>query len=203
MTNRGDKMAVPHYDHPIVYHKYVVQYVIETDHLYEYLAYDRAEPALWPGSADSLLQAIIDFASERQDSSELALFPGGFYACPWQVFEGHVSEDCEDITVVPLDEWFDGARKLDEEIKKVYEEQPKLKILYVWTSKSATLSAEDIESLTETAITSSVVVLNGRIVKCRYSKPGERWTSPRDYIKKHNLAPCSTVIERIEIFEPI
>ena len=103
----GHSSDVPHYDHPIVYHKYVVQYVIETDHLYEYLAYDCTEPALWPGSADSLLQAIIDFASERQDSSEWVVFPGGFRATPWQVFDGHVSENCEDITVVPLDEWLE------------------------------------------------------------------------------------------------
>ena len=77
---------------------------------------------------------------------------------------------------------------------------PELKILYVWTSKGATLRAENIESIVETTFTSDVVVLNGRIVKCRYSRPGQVWTSPKDYIKKHNLAPCNPVIERIEMF---
>ena len=77
---------------------------------------------------------------------------------------------------------------------------PELKILYIWTSKSATLSAKNIESIVEATATSSVIVLNGRIVKCRSGKPGGRWTSPKDYIKKHNLAPRSPVIERIEVF---
>ena len=79
---------------------------------------------------------------------------------------------------------------------------PELKILYVWTSKYTTLiGAKNIKSIAEATITSSVVVLNGRIVKCPYTTVhGKRWTSPKDYIKKHNLAPCNPVIERIEVF---
>jgi hypothetical protein len=85
-----------------------------------------------------------------------------------------------------------------------------IKILYIWTSSFFPIPAgQEISSATHwvnmqpEVFAASVVVLNGRIVKCRYKLEGlngERWTSPEDFIKKYNLKDCTPVIERIEIF---
>ena len=89
--------------------------------------------------------------------------------------------------------------------------QAELKILYIWLS-SLYSTPENLNSaaasrwvtLQPKSFSASVIVVNGLIVKCRYTTrylDGERWTSPEDYIKKYNLSQCTPVIERIEIFQ--
>lgn len=88
--------------------------------------------------------------------------------------------------------------------------QAELKILYIWVSSFYPFpenlnsdAARRWATLQQESFSASVIVLNGRIVKCRYTAgalDGERWTSPEVYIKKHNLGQCTPVIKRIEIF---
>ena len=86
---------------------YVVKYDVNVD--WEGWHDEVIEPALWYGSARSLRRAIKAFALEHRDCKEVVTFPGGFRACPVDLFEGR--EDYEEVEVITLDQWFETARE--------------------------------------------------------------------------------------------
>ena len=115
----GHSSDVPHSDQSLVYHKYVVRFIIPKDLIYcDWEHIRMVKPALWPWSADSLLQTIIDFASEHRDDHERVSFPGGFQAVPSDVYKAAKSKFFHDeyiIKVVSLDEWFETGGAWPEE----------------------------------------------------------------------------------------